>query len=154
MAFRIARWASWLRGRPGPRAGASDAELMPGTSSAATARFSARSRSRPGSTRSATSAPASATPAATSRVVLIADVYALSATWLRVAPAWPPMRSATAPAPPIEPSAAARAGSGRSLTAPSMSAPYWPDRRLPRIATPRVPPTMRTVSFMAEPTPA
>ena len=35
-----------------------------------------------------------------------------------------------------------------------MSAPYWPDSRLPRIATPSVPPTMRTVSFMAEPTPA
>ncbi len=122
---------------------------MPATCSACSG-----SRSLRGSSTAASSDPTSAAAEATSTVVVIPLTNACWAAVASESPAWPPILSATAMAPPTPSLAAFPASAGSPLTAASMSPRYIEDRSDPSTATPSAPPTWRAASFIAEPTPA
>ena len=169
VASRMAWSASSLRGRPRPRAGASSAParsscfvwravLTRAPAPAASRRMRASRPARgccPGSTTRASMAPASAVAAATVSVLLIAVVNAVSAAFDSARPALPPTWSATTLG--VADRVGRRVG-GRIAAATSPRAPCRHRscstggfRGSPRRACRR---PCRTVSFIAEPTPA
>ena len=94
------------------------------------------------------------TPAASVAVVVIASTNAWSASAMSCAPASPPICAATSWAPPTLSLAASAASCGQAGDGAVHARRVAAASTLPSTATPSVPPTSRTTSFIAEPMPA